>query len=194
MPCENFEPLILDYLEHQLPSAKYVLVAAHLAGCAECRAFAQQLQALDAQLERTLKTPALSPDFNARLRKRIQPAAVLSPAARAARKRQLQEDYETHLAEMSLLPDLPRKLVELLGFAAMLAMAGWIAWLVIPQAAIASSTASLSAATRQLLNLAVSGIVPVGLGLLFTFPRRHRNVWMRFQPAGGGGYLRSIGW
>src|SRR5450432_3263380 len=126
MACEEFENQISDYLENQLPPADRARVAAHLAGCADCRAFAQQLEQLDAQLLRAVKTRALSADFKARLQQRVQMTVVLSEAERAERKRQLQAEYEAGLARLNRFTLPPRKLLEVLGYAGMFALAGWL--------------------------------------------------------------------
>jgi hypothetical protein len=62
MACVEFENLVLHYLEKQLSPEAQSRVAAHLAQCAVCREFARQLEQLDAQLTRGVKTPALPPD------------------------------------------------------------------------------------------------------------------------------------
>lgn len=184
MACEQFEPHILDYLENQLPPGERARVAAHLAACADCRAFARQLRELDTRLTRTLKVPTLSPSFNAELRRRIQITHVMSEAEIAERKRQLQAEYEAGLARITVFPRLPRKYFELLGIAAMLGLAGWLTWLMWPRSAMEAGISGLSAASQHLLVLTAVSVVPVAIGLLLAFPARYGQSWS-WHPAGG---------
>lgn len=64
MSCQEIENKILDYQENHLSPAQREEVETHLAGCAGCRAFARQLQQLDAALSASVKVPPLSADFN----------------------------------------------------------------------------------------------------------------------------------
>jgi anti-sigma factor RsiW len=184
MPCEPFEDQLLEYVENQLPAAERALVETHLAGCAKCRAFAQQLQYLDAQLTHTLKAPRLSPAFQSKLRQRIQAARIMSPAEIARRKRELQFEYQAGLQRLSLFPQWPRRFLDLLGLAAMLGLAGWLACLIVPPTAIEAGISGLSAANQHLLLLTAVGLVPVVIGLLLAFPVRRGQSWL-WQPAGG---------
>jgi len=182
MPCETFENQILDYLENQLTPAERAKVAAHLGGCAECRAFAQQLQRLDAQLTHAIKSPTLSSAFDAKLRQRLK-NAVLPEAKIAERKRQLQAEYEAGLAQLSLFPRLPRKLFELLGLAAALALACWVVWPMVLQSAFETTLAELSKSNRQLVLLSVASAAPIIIGLLLAFPALIKQL-CPWRPAG----------
>src|SRR6478672_8869465 len=101
MLCEEIENQILDYQENQLSSARREEVETHLAGCANCRIFAQQLRQLDEQLSARGKIPATSADFDRKLRERIQAVpAVLLEAQKTERKRQLQAEFEAGMARI----------------------------------------------------------------------------------------------
>ena len=50
MHCSSFKPLLDEYVDGMLPSRKNALVAAHLAGCAECSALLEELRVVDALL------------------------------------------------------------------------------------------------------------------------------------------------
>ncbi len=149
MACKQFENQILDYLENQLATAERTKVAAHLAGCAECRAFAEQLERLDAQLTHAIKSPTLSSAFDAKLRQRLK-NTVLPEAEIAERKRRLQTEYEAGLARLDPFAFLSRKLIESLSYTALLAIAGWLAWSFLPQL-----TAFLTTPEVRIANLSV---------------------------------------
>jgi anti-sigma factor RsiW len=50
MRCSSFKPLLDEYVDGMLSSRKTALVAAHLAGCAECPALLEELRVVDALL------------------------------------------------------------------------------------------------------------------------------------------------
>jgi anti-sigma factor RsiW len=177
MACEEFENLISDYLENQLLPADRARVAAHLAGCTDCRAFVRQLEQLDLALLRTVKAPALSATFKARLQQRIQiETAVLSEAQRAERKRQLQAEYETALARLNRFPPPPRKLPEGLGYAGLIALAGLLAWLLLPRLANLLARPALNGINQSLLLSWVASAIFVAIGLATAFPRCVRRI------------------
>ncbi len=103
MTCAELEPRILEYLENQLSPAERALVQDHLLACANCRAFAQQLQQLDGTLATVLTPPALSAGFLESLHERIRAQNALpSEQERAERKRQLQAEFEAALAQLKV--------------------------------------------------------------------------------------------
>lgn len=129
MPCDEFENLIPEFQENRLSPVEREKVAAHLAGCADCRTFAQQLQQLDAMLSASLKVPALSADFERRLRGRIQSEpAFLTEAQRAGRKRQLQSDFDAGLARLRRNSIPLGALFDSLIWPVIGVLASWIAW------------------------------------------------------------------
>ncbi len=129
MSCEEIENRILDYQENQLSPAQREEVATHLAGCADCRTFARQLQQRDATLSAGVKVPALSAHFDRRLRERIQATpAALSEAERAERKRQLQAEFEAGMARICRGSFALGNLLNHLTWPALGAVAGWLAW------------------------------------------------------------------
>ncbi len=131
MACVEFENLIPDYLEKQLPPEAQSRVAAHLAQCAHCREFARQIEQIDAALACGVKAPELPPDFRARLRQRIQSVPVWSEAELAERRRRLQAEYEAGLARLRPFPLSPRRLRQGLVYAAGIAVLGWLGWLLL---------------------------------------------------------------
>jgi anti-sigma factor RsiW len=172
MACEEFENQIADYVENQLPPADRSRITTHLAGCADCRAFAQQLEQLDAKLARALKAPVLPESFKTSLQRRIQTTAVLSEAQRAERKRQLQAEYEADLARLNRFPLPPRKLLEGLGSAGLIVLAGWLAWLFLPRLANLLAGPALGGINPSLLFSLVASAIFVAIGLAAAFPRQ----------------------
>jgi anti-sigma factor RsiW len=176
MACEELENQIADYLENQLPPTDRTRVAAHLAGCADCRAFARQLEQLDAALLRAVKPPPIPATFKARLHRRIQiEPAVLSEAQRAERKRQLQAEYEAGLARLGWRMPVFPLFMRNLGYAAVVVLAGCLTWLLPPQLATHLAGLGISGIDQSLLLLLVAGAIFVAIGLAAAFPRRFRK-------------------
>lgn len=129
MSCEEIESQILDYQEDQLPFAQRDKVAAHLAACVHCRTFFQQLRQLDSALTAEIKAPKLSAAFDQRLRERIQiESSVLSEAQREERKRQLQSEFESGLAQIRRSSFAAHTLLSYLTQPILGIVAGWIVW------------------------------------------------------------------
>jgi len=94
-PCAEYEYEIVDLQDGGLPAGRARAVLAHLDGCPRCRAWAAELAALDTRLAATLPRPALSPDFDARLRERIDSLAV--PARRGELRSRLEREHDSML-------------------------------------------------------------------------------------------------
>ena len=70
-PCADYEFDLVEMSEGSLEPGRAGTVRHHVAQCARCRAYATTLDELDTALAAALPRPALSPDFNARLREQI---------------------------------------------------------------------------------------------------------------------------
>ena len=177
MDCIEFETQIPEYLEKQLPPAARSRVEAHLAGCAGCRALARQLKHLDVELARSVKAPALPPEFRARLQQRIRAIPVWSEAERAERKRRLQAEYEAGLARLNYFPLRRRRMLQGLGWVTLVGTVGWLGWWVLPQLGhLFPRLSSLGPDQSFPLALAVS-VIFVAMGLAAaTFPRQFRQI------------------
>ena len=133
MACEAFEQRIHDFVENQLTAPDRAVVEAHLAECIGCQALARQFRQLDRALSRQVKAPALSAGFDTRLRQRIQAGATrLSDAQRAERKRQLQGEYQANLARLHWWQTDWAGVLNILGFAVLAGLAGWVLWHELP--------------------------------------------------------------
>jgi anti-sigma factor RsiW len=91
-PCAEYEHEIVDLQDGELPAGRARVVAAHLEACTRCRDWAAELATLDARLAAALPRPALSPEFDARLRERI--ASLAAPAAGELRSR-LEREHDS---------------------------------------------------------------------------------------------------
>jgi anti-sigma factor RsiW len=133
--CEQeIENRILDYRENLLSPAQRQEVENHLAGCAACRIFAQQLHQLDAALLAAVKVPGLSADFDRRLRERIEGEPVVLPEAqRAERKRQLQAEFGAGMARIGRGSFALGNLLTHLIWPVVATGTGWIVWLLTSQ-------------------------------------------------------------
>ncbi|MGD0812427.1 MAG: zf-HC2 domain-containing protein [Verrucomicrobiota bacterium] len=180
MSCLEIESKILDYQENQLPPAQRREVEIHLAGCAQCRSFARQLQQLDAALTACVKAPALSVSFDQRLRQRI-PAmpAMPSEPQRAERQRRLQAEYEEDMARIRRNAFALHNLLHHLTWPGLAALAVWFLWRFTPQITSHFKAQSLGGLDPNLLPwLAASVIFLIaGLGQAFPRPWRILRVW-----------------
>jgi len=180
MACEEFESRILDLLEDQLPDVERAAVENHLAGCSGCQAFAGQLRRLDVALGRHLKPPALSPGFEVRLRQRIQTeTVVLSEPQRAERKRQIQAEYAADLKLLRKRAFWLFKVLDLIGYATLAALAGRLIWQTAPGLTDLMTQYGLSSYSASLLLSSVLSVslLLVGLGIVF----RPRFLWPRMM-------------
>jgi predicted anti-sigma-YlaC factor YlaD len=177
MDCLEFETQIPDYLEKQLPPATQSRVAAHLAGCAGCRALAHQMEQLDLELARTVTAPGLPPDFRTRLEQRIQTLPVWSEAERAERKRRLQAEYEAGLARLRLFPLPPRRLLQGLGCVSLVGTVCWLGWWFLPRLGNLLARLSPPGTNQELPMALVVSVIFVAAGLAAAaFPRHLRRV------------------
>ena len=94
-PCAEYEHEIVDLQDGELPAGRARVVSAHLESCGRCRDWAGELAALDAQLSAALPRPALSSEFDVRLRERI--ASLAAPARRNELRSRLEFEHDSLL-------------------------------------------------------------------------------------------------
>jgi anti-sigma factor RsiW len=177
MSCLEIERKILDYQENRLPAAQRQEVEAHLSGCSECRQFARQLQELDAALSLGIKSPALSTDFDRRLRQKIQ--ALPTEAQRTERRRQLQIEFDAGMARLRRGVFELGNLLDHLGWPVTAALGAWLVWRITPQVTARLHLRSLGDVDPNLVPWLVAGAVLAAVALAKAFPR-HRSrflVW-----------------
>jgi len=92
-PCADYEHELVELNDGALPVERSRIVQLHLDECARCRAWAADLAALDARLAAGLPQPALSAQFDSRLRERI--AALSRPATRGDLRAQLEHEHDS---------------------------------------------------------------------------------------------------
>jgi len=173
MLCQEIENRIPDYQEDKLSPAQREEVETHLAGCAGCRAFVRRLQQLDAALSASVKVPALSANFDQRLRERIQAApTALSEAQRAERKRQLQADFEAGMARIGRGAFALGSLLSHLTWPVLAIVAAWLVWRTTPQLTAHFNAQSLGGLDPNLLPWLAASAVFLAFGLAEAFPRR----------------------
>jgi len=130
MSCEEFEQKILDYQEEGLSPIQRQEVETHLAECATCRSFAREWQRLDRALSVQIEAPALSADFDRRLRERIHGASQPMPEAeRAERKRQMQAEFESGIARLRRGSFALGNVLTHLVWPLAATLAGWLTWI-----------------------------------------------------------------
>jgi anti-sigma factor RsiW len=70
-PCPDYEFDLVELQDGSLEPGRTGAVQQHLAQCSRCRAYALAVGELESALAGAMPRPALSPDFDARLRERI---------------------------------------------------------------------------------------------------------------------------
>ena len=91
-PCAGYEHDLVELNDGALPPARTRIVQLHIAECARCRAWAADFAALDARLSAELPQPALSAQFDSRLRERV--AALSRPATRSDLRAQIEREHD----------------------------------------------------------------------------------------------------
>jgi anti-sigma factor RsiW len=172
MLCQEIETNLLDYHDNVLPPSQRAEVEAHLAGCADCRVFAQELRKLDAALSTVVKVPALSEDFDQLLYRRVQLSSPLSGAALAERKRQLQAEFDADMARIARGSFFLGSLLEHLAWPTLIAAMAFLAWCI----ALRLNPQRLGGFDPKLFPwLAASGVFLVA-GLVQAFPRQWKAL------------------
>jgi len=92
-PCADYEHDLVELSDGALPPERSRIVQLHLAECARCRAWAADFAALDARLAAGLPQPALSAQFESRLRERI--TSLSQDAARGDRRAQIELEHDS---------------------------------------------------------------------------------------------------
>jgi hypothetical protein len=170
MACPEFETQVLDYLENQLTGEQRSAVASHLAVCAACRDFARALRELDASLARRLTAPALSPGFEERLRHRLEAhQPPVSEQQRAARKRQLEREFEDAERMLRGASRWGFGLLDGVGLLVAVSLAGVMLFQLSPGLADLGAGLHLNASALTLLPASLAGAACLLAGLAVAF-------------------------
>jgi anti-sigma factor RsiW len=106
MVCAEFEERLLEYAE--LANGERARVDAHTAQCSNCREFLEALRTVDFQLTSQLASLEVTPAFAPAVRKRVR--------------------REGSAARPSLVPEL----LDFVGWGAIVALLGLLAWWLVP--------------------------------------------------------------
>jgi len=113
MACAEFEERLLEYAE--LKNGERARVEAHTAYCSTCREFLEALRTVDSQLTAQLAGLEVTPAFAPAVRRRVR--------------------YEGFAARPSVVPEL----LDFVGWGAIVALLGLIAWWLVPLAHISNT-------------------------------------------------------
>jgi anti-sigma factor RsiW len=173
MTCQEIEISIPDYQENRLPPAEWRDVETHLAGCAKCRVFARQLRDLDAALATRLKVPELSADFDRQVMAQIRcGSGTLTPAQRAERKLQIQEEFEIGVARIFRGSFGLASVLNQLAWPGAAVVAGWLAWQLTTRMTAHLTAQSLGGLSPALLPWLVASATFLAVCLGQAFPRQ----------------------
>jgi anti-sigma factor RsiW len=100
-PCADYEHEIVELHDGELPPERARIVRLHVKQCLRCRSWATELAALDAGLAAELPRPALSADFDARLRERL--VALTAPASRGELRSRIELEHDSLISSLRTL-------------------------------------------------------------------------------------------
>jgi hypothetical protein len=171
--CPEIEIRIPDYQEHRLSAADRKDVEAHLAGCANCRVFDRQLRDLDAALATRLSVAELSPGFDRQVMARIRCGlGALTPAQRAERKKQIQEEFEMGVDRILKGSFGLPCVLDHLAWPVAAVVAGWLAWQFTTGMTAHFTAKSLGGVSPAVLPWLVASATFLALCLGQAFPRQ----------------------
>jgi len=118
MACAEFEEQLLEYAE--LANGERARVDAHAAHCSNCREFLEALRAVDSQLTAQLAGLELTPAFAPAVRRRVR--------------------LEGSAPRPTAVPEL----LDFVGWGAIVALLGLLAWWLVPLAHISNTKPDIS--------------------------------------------------
>jgi|GEM_PF-3252708 len=92
-PCADYEHELVELHDGELSPERARIVRLHVQQCLRCRSWAAEFAALDSRLAAELPRPALSPDFDSRLRGRLSTLAV--PVARGELRSLIELEHDS---------------------------------------------------------------------------------------------------
>ncbi len=182
MTCDQCERWLSEYVDCALTPAERESVESHLAGCADCRAVARELQQLDAALRRDIRAPALSAAFAGNLKQRIaNESEPVATARYAERKRELQAEFEANVTKLRrrFLTSIPA--IEILCLAAVAAVAIWLLPATAPIWTLVTRESTWLVSPGNQGQALVLSVLAAGLflaiGLSVAFPQQWKKLW-----------------
>jgi len=136
MPCAQYENQILDLQHGQLTGSARSAVEAHLKECLACRAFAEELSALDAALSARFRRAELPVSFKAGLLRRIETEAPRVTAETMARRKQaIESEFRSESAGLlkRVLRERIGSILDGLGVFGVAVVAGLLLYQLFPQ-------------------------------------------------------------
>jgi len=94
-PCADYEHDLVELHDGELAPERARIVRLHIQQCLRCRSWTAQFAALDSRLEAELPRPALSPDFDARLRQRLSTLTAPAP-----QREQIELEHDSLIASL----------------------------------------------------------------------------------------------
>ena len=175
MLCDDIVDKILAGQYSPLSPSERRAVENHLAGCADCRTFADSLQQLDAALTAQIVSPPLTAAFDGRLWARIRAASpALSDVQRSERKRQLQAEFESGIVRIRRGAFAMGGLLNHLTLPALALVAGWVAWLLTSHLTARISAHNLGGVDPNLLPWLAASLVFLTVSLAEIYRERSR--------------------
>jgi len=134
MACPDYETRIMDWLDGESSAGERQTVENHVAACAACRNFAEEMKSLDAVLASTTQRFTLPGDFKSKMLRRIARKSWLQQSHAAIAQRTQTEESAFH----ALRAELPKQML-LANVAIVLDILGYlgiavIAWLLLDYA------------------------------------------------------------
>lgn len=193
MACREYEDRIMEMHEGGLSVEDRLAAEAHVAGCAACGRFADDIEALEAVLAQASQGSTPSPDFKTRLMERVdlEPCG-LSREAIAARKRDLEAEFETAMAGLSRVvwrKNLPL-LLEVMGLLSVAFVAVKVAGSTLDGLPLLEAIDDLAVKSTSGYLTWVWAAAAVATGLTVAYGRRFlaqsRGAWFEITSASSG--------
>ena len=153
-----------DWLDGDLDAADTAALQAHMADCADCRARADDLQALDRELRSAAPRMALDDSFDARIFAQLD---EIDDTQRAAARRRLEQELQQNLQSLArgwrraLLFVVPGVIA---GVALAFALAWWLDTGGVMRSLIVQSAAEFGTDNSGLVRLVVMTVLGAGMG------------------------------
>jgi anti-sigma factor RsiW len=136
MPCAQYENQILDLRHGQLTGSARNAVETHLRECLACRAFAEELTALDAALSVRFRRAELPASFKAGLLRRIETEVPrITAQTIASRKQAIESEFQSESAGLlkRVLRERIGSILDGLGVFGVAVVAGVLLYRLFPQ-------------------------------------------------------------
>ena len=177
MDCKTAERCLTEQLDGRLSDRRRCELETHLAACADCRTFEEQLMQLDSALSHAIDGPSLSSEFVQRLQARITTeASSWSVQERLTRKRRLQDDFEAAMAKLNRKKLDLAELMNWVGLATLGGLGAWLVWQTTPPLITWLAGGGLTPDVQTVLRSLLPSVVFLLGGLAAAFPASTRRL------------------